>query len=261
MRGVIVLLLYMVPVVQAETMQLGQLEVDHVTADWGTPPANLSIDGNPLTIGGNTYLHGIGTHANSMILLDLDGGAERFTATVGVDDEVGEARGTVEFLVYADGEQIWSSGIMQGGDSPKPVDLNVIGIDQLRLVVTDAGDHIHYDHADWAEAALEVSGAKPRIADEPAEESYILTPTPPREPRINTEVWAKEMEDGSLAVGLFNRGWDAMTVVADWGDLALHGPQRVRDLWRQQDLGVVENRNEVTVPRHGCMLVRVWPED
>ena len=52
-----------------------------------------------------------------------------------------------------------------------------------------------------------------------------------------------------------------MTVVADWGDLALHGPQRVRDLWRQQDLGVVENRNEVTVPRHGCMLVRVWPED
>ena len=39
------------------------------------------------------------------------------------------------------------------------------------------------------------------------------------------EVWAKDMEDGSLAVGLFNRGECAATVTAQWADLGLSGPR------------------------------------
>ena len=35
------------------------------------------------------------------------------------------------------------------------------------------------------------------------------------------EVWAKEMEDGSLAVGLFNRGESENKVTANWSDLNL----------------------------------------
>ena len=53
------------------------------------------------------------------------------------------------------------------------------------------------------------------------------------------EVWAKEMEDGSLAVGLFNRGEQDATVTARWSDLGLSGPRIVRDLWRQKDLGTI----------------------
>ena len=54
------------------------------------------------------------------------------------------------------------------------------------------------------------------------------------------EVWARDMEDGSKAVGLFNRGEDATTVTAKWADLGLKGKRIVRDLWRQQDLGKCE---------------------
>ena len=39
------------------------------------------------------------------------------------------------------------------------------------------------------------------------------------------EVWAKDMEDGSLAVGLFNRGEEPATVTARWSDLGVSGNQ------------------------------------
>ena len=71
------------------------------------------------------------------------------------------------------------------------------------------------------------------------------------------EVWAKELEDGSLAVGLFNRGESTAAVAARWVDLAISGPQLVRDLWRQKDLGQFDGQFEATVPRHGVVLVRI----
>jgi alpha-galactosidase len=73
------------------------------------------------------------------------------------------------------------------------------------------------------------------------------------------EVWAKKMEDGSVAAGLFNRGETAGTVTANWADLNLSGKLRVRDLWRQKDLGAFDGRFETEVPRHGVVLVRLFP--
>jgi alpha-galactosidase len=73
------------------------------------------------------------------------------------------------------------------------------------------------------------------------------------------EVWARPMEDGSLAVGLFNRGEGLRTVEAGWAELGLGGPQRVRDLWRQRDIGVAEGKLAAAVARHGVLLVRMWP--
>jgi alpha-galactosidase len=71
------------------------------------------------------------------------------------------------------------------------------------------------------------------------------------------EVWAKDMEDGTKAVGLFNRGDKEAVVTAKWDDLALRGKQVVRDLWRQKDLGTFEEQFQSAVPRRGVVLVRV----
>ena len=72
------------------------------------------------------------------------------------------------------------------------------------------------------------------------------------------EVWAKEMEDGSHAVGLFNRGEMPATVEAKFSDLGLTGKHRVRDLWRQKDLGKFRTSFSAVVPPHGVVLVRIW---
>ncbi len=71
------------------------------------------------------------------------------------------------------------------------------------------------------------------------------------------EVWAKEMEDGSYAVGLFNRGRWKKDVTVHWADLGLKGRRLVRDLWRQKDLGRFEAKFSEVVPRHGVVLVRI----
>ena len=74
------------------------------------------------------------------------------------------------------------------------------------------------------------------------------------------EVWAKDMEDGSKAVGLFNRTYWPAKVSAKWSDLGMTGPQKVRDLWRQKDLGISKDKFEAVIPRHGCMLIRIRPD-
>ncbi len=72
-----------------------------------------------------------------------------------------------------------------------------------------------------------------------------------------TEVWARPLDDGTLAVGLFNRGPEPATVSATWADLGLSGTQPVRDLWRHADLAPARDRISAVVARHGVMLVRI----
>jgi alpha-galactosidase len=71
------------------------------------------------------------------------------------------------------------------------------------------------------------------------------------------EVWARDLEDGSMAVGLFNRGDAEATVTAKWADLGRQGKQAVRDLWRQKELGQHENQFAAKVPSHGAAMLRL----
>ena len=72
-------------------------------------------------------------------------------------------------------------------------------------------------------------------------------------------VYAKPLEDGSLAVGLFNLGKTEANVTASWAALKLKGRQRVRDLWRQHDLGVMSDAYSAPVASHGVRFVRMFP--
>ena len=72
-----------------------------------------------------------------------------------------------------------------------------------------------------------------------------------------TEVWARPLEDGSLAVGLFNRGPEAATVGVKWADLGITGNRLVRDVWQQKDLGRFADQYTATVPRHGVVFIRI----
>lgn len=71
------------------------------------------------------------------------------------------------------------------------------------------------------------------------------------------EVWSKDMEDGSKAVGLFNRSDKTSKISALWNDLNISGKQKVRDLWRQKDIGIFENYYSSEVPSHGVVLIRI----
>jgi alpha-galactosidase len=70
-------------------------------------------------------------------------------------------------------------------------------------------------------------------------------------------VYAKDLEDGSKAVGLFNVGTEPLKVVANFSDLNLTGKQKVRDLWRQKNVGEFDQKYEATVAPHGAVLVKI----
>lgn len=72
-----------------------------------------------------------------------------------------------------------------------------------------------------------------------------------------TELWAKPLEGGDLAVALFNRGDRAELMIAKWSDLNLSGSHRVRDLWAHTDRGKIKDLFEAEVFPHGVVMLRV----
>ncbi len=184
-RAIIVLLLLTTCMLQAEDtkLPLSSLDLKLLEQGWGSPKINTSVDNNPLRIGGVSYTQGIGSHADSRLLIEV-GGATRFSAIVGIDDEVGK-RGSARFRVIGDRKTLFDSGMMLGGDAGKPIDVPLAGVKQLLLITTAGNQGIDFCHVNWASAEFTYSGHPPRAIALPREEAVILTPPAPREPRIN----------------------------------------------------------------------------
>ena len=79
----------------------------------------------------------------------------------------------------------------------------------------------------------------------------------------NQIIYVKHLEDGTLAVGMFNRGESEAVISIDPKMLGVYGSDRVvRDLWRQQDVGTLmmhDGAYRATVAPHGVHLVKVYP--
>ena len=71
---------------QSHTVWLDDLDLTAMTQGNGVAMKNKSVDGKTLTIGGQTFERGVGTHSVSEIAIQLDGKAVSFTAQVGLDD-------------------------------------------------------------------------------------------------------------------------------------------------------------------------------
>ena len=84
------------------------------------------------------------------------------------------------------------------------------------------------------------------------------------------EVWSKQLQDGSIAVGMFFVGEDESDPVKSFpwedkpstkikvnaSDLGINGKFIVRDLWRQQNIGTYKESFTAEVPYHGVLLAR-----
>jgi hypothetical protein len=76
----------------------------------------------------------------------------------------------------------------------------------------------------------------------------------------SSEVWAKNMSDGSMAVILLNLdGNNATSIQAKWTDLGLAATASmvVRDLWQKQDLGAHTGSFSATVDPHGVAMIKL----
>ncbi|WP_257349004.1 endo-alpha-N-acetylgalactosaminidase family protein [Pseudalkalibacillus decolorationis] len=144
-----------------ETTYISDLDWLNASNGWGPVERDISNggqgsgDGQTLTINGETFEKGLGVHANSEVVYFLDGNASSFQAKVGVDDEMlDSSAASIVFQVWGDGKKLYDSGLMTAEDDAKNVDVNIEGVENLKLVVTDSGNGVGSDHGDWGAAKV-----------------------------------------------------------------------------------------------------------
>lgn len=186
----------------AETHYLDELDLDTMSCGLRLRPAkNLSVRQKPLRLGGadRVFARGVGTHVESVLILEADGRVEAFDATVGIDwaaneypasFDTGKNWGGASFRVYADGELVADSGVIKPQDQPRQLHAALSGARTIVLEATDCGQCFGYrfGHADWADARFTCApGAvlKPHSDRLLSQQLGILTPPVPDVPRIN----------------------------------------------------------------------------
>ncbi|MCX6375936.1 MAG: NPCBM/NEW2 domain-containing protein, partial [Armatimonadetes bacterium] len=159
-----------------QPIQLESLDLSVMDQEYGRPQRAKSIIGEPLTLGGTKYEHGVGSHASSELAVNLKGKAKLFTAMVGVDDET-EGKGSVVFSIMVDGKMAARTAVMHGGDRPVLIGAKLDGAKLMVLAVEDAGDNNSFDHADWADAVIYVPAGTDK-ADCPQTTTSSVDATP-----------------------------------------------------------------------------------
>ena len=316
---------------------LESLDLSHMEHGWGDPQAGKSIEGNPLRLGGRTFAHGVGTHADSVGPKTCAG----FVGSLGHEfqDARSYARWGIDYLKYdwcscqspdpqapyrlmrraLDGcgrdivfsfcqygmAEVWKWGAQVGGNLWRTSgdigdswgSMAGIGFSQGELAPY-AGPG-HWNDPDMLVVGKLGWGPNPRPTNLGPQEqvthislwSLLAAPlllgcdlaqldqftldlltndevievnqdplgqaASRRGRRELTEVWARPLWDGTLAVGLFNRGPLPAEVAVRWAELGLGGPQPVRDLWQRRDLGTFPDGYWAPVAGHGTLLLKV----
>lgn len=125
---------------------------------WGNLNMDKTVNGNPLILNGQKYEKGLGTHTESEIIYDIQGfDGKYFKAVIGMDEET---NGTGQFKIYTDSgdgfgdKPVFESAVLATDDKPVNVKIDISNIKKIKLIVTDGGDSINGDHADWAKARI-----------------------------------------------------------------------------------------------------------
>jgi len=122
----------------AVVTNLSSLAWVSATTGWGSVQANSTVSGNTITLRGVSYATGIGTHAVSNIVYNLNGTYTNFISDVGVDDEENaKGIGSGDFQVIGDGKVLFDSGVLTNASPIVSLDVNVTGVKQLTLVASN----------------------------------------------------------------------------------------------------------------------------
>jgi len=73
----------------------------------------------------------------------------------------------------------------------------------------------------------------------------------------NFQIWMKDMEDGSKAVGLFNLSINPKKYELVLKQLGLEGKYTIRDVWQQKDIATGKGKIATQIPFHGVLLLKI----
>lgn len=208
------------PLASADEIALSAMDLSKITCFDSDSKvavrANQSTSGNPLTLKGIVYYSGVGTHAPSKTIVQLNGATD-FTCLIGVDDEAKSdtGHGIIDYTVslYKDETpDVKSSGTIKRTDS-EPVNISLSGLSGYDYLMIDfaTGAQAWDDHADMANAVFTYSGEAPVTVTE--DEMY---PDPNAPAIIQLPAEGANGEEiiplSSLDLTLCTNGWGTIKV-------------------------------------------------
>jgi hypothetical protein len=131
--------------------------------------SDVSLLGEPLKVGGQTFDRGVAVHSRCVLTYDLNGRFSRFETLVGFD-EAARGKGRVDCRVFVDGKEVYANADLRADGPPVKLNLPVAGADQLRLHVDYGRGQDTGDRVIWADARLyrETPGSAASITAPPA---------------------------------------------------------------------------------------------
>ena len=197
---------------------LDDFSVGEIACGYSSARADKSISDKPLSVGGVVFDRGVGVHARSSGVFINEGNRSlRFVAQVGVDDST-DGPGSVVFQVYGDNRKLYDSGLICKGDASVKVNVDLSAYKRIDLRVTDGGDGMNFDHADWCDARFIFSDRAPVLVprwtetvphfsgDAPAMPARFATLSSP-DGQVSANVG---VSDGRLVLGVRRAGKTAL---------------------------------------------------
>lgn len=140
------------PELTENQMLLTELVPRKVHQSYGDLKVHRNLEDKLLSLDGQRYAYGLGTHANSYIEYSLPENVASLSFTAGIDDVAGG--GEVRFSVYGDDRKLWESGVLRRAlRSTATAEVTLHGVRKLTLKVDSLGNTSH-DHANWANPIL-----------------------------------------------------------------------------------------------------------
>jgi len=136
--------------IRSETNHLLQeLKPIAVEQSWGEPRIGKSIDNNAMRIDRRIFEFGVGSHAPSKLVWNLNGSYKKFHSYIGLDDEVACGNGAI-WVVKGDGKELYRSKVLTSHEIDS-LSVDISGVKVLELETLDGGDK-DCDHTNWAGA-------------------------------------------------------------------------------------------------------------
>ncbi|OMD74395.1 hypothetical protein BSK48_00800 [Paenibacillus odorifer] len=196
--------------VTSDYAYISDLNAKSVVVGWGELKKDKAVSGGIITLVRQglaaTYAKGIGVHANSEVVYDIEGkGYDFFESYIGIDQAMKGKPSSATFAVYVDGEQKFESDVFRAGTEHQFVKIPVTGAREVKLVTTDAKDGNASDHTVWADAKFSNNSSKPTITV-PEETTFVKLNS---EFDVLSDVTAFDTEDGNLigAVEVHSNGF------------------------------------------------------
>ena len=186
-------------VVYSDSEYLSDVEWSSARTDYGSVRKDLASGGAKIKLSVNgeerVFDKGIGTHANSEIVYNLEGtNYEYFETYVGIDRNIPQQNySSVIFKVYADGNEVYNSGIMKWADDAKLVRIPLEGVSELKLVADNSINGDTSDHANFGDAKFLVLNSAPKLNIPKSVSTKVGNPI-----ALNEEYSATDAEDGDL---------------------------------------------------------------